>query len=300
MNAQPAIGFVLLLASAVLLLAAAARLSRARARRRLFDGAEAKAASSSRVRGLARWLAVAGFRRGDAPALFVAATAGAVCLAGVAASVWLGTGMGAYLASGLGFVPGPAGALLALIIEGAPALMLLGLAAAPWLFVRGARRARREAIEQDLPTNLELLATLSEAGFGFDAAIDRLLDSQPPRRPLVGEFRLYQRDARAGMPRSAALRRLAERTDVPAMTVLTSALMQAEQVGASISGVLRTQADDLRNLRRERALAQAEALEVKLVFPLVICFLPGLFVAAAGPAFYQFVQLIDRILRSGI
>jgi len=70
-------------------------------------------------------------------------------------------------------------------------------------------------------------------------------------------------------------------------------------MGSSLGGVLRTQADDLRNLRRERALAEAESLEVKLVFPLVICFLPGIFVAAAGPAFYQFVQLIDRIVREG-
>ena len=63
--------------------------------------------------------------------------------------------------------------------------------------------------------------------------------------------------------------------------------------------MLRTQSEDLRQFRRERALAKAEALEVKLVFPLVLCFLPGLFVAVVGPSFYQFVQLIDRILRGG-
>lgn len=297
---SPLLGLLLLLASVTLAAVAVPWLLRERARGRLYAGEASESRTGrGRPRGLARWLVRAGFRRRRAPAAFVASSVAALALAGVAVLLWLGAGVGDLLVSGVGGIPGPAGALLALVLQAGPIIVFVSLAVAPWLVVRAARRARVAAIEQDLPVSLELLATLGEAGFGFDAALHRLLASQPAGQPLVGELRLYQRDALAGMPRSEALRRMADRIDIPAMTVLATALIQSEQMGSSLAGVLRAQAEDLRNMRRERALAQAESLEVKLVFPLVICFLPGLFVAAAGPAFYQFVQLIDRIARGG-
>jgi len=296
----PLAGLLLLLASVALLLVALPAFLRARARQRLYVGAAEEARAGRAHPGwVGPLLSRAGFRRRGASALFVASALGALVLAAAAAFTWLGTDLGETLAAGVGVVPGPAGALMALVLQAGPLILFLAIALAPWLVVRAARRARVAAIEQDLPASLELLSTLGEAGFGFDAAVDRLLASQPARQPLVQELRFYQRDALAGMPRVDALRRMAERVGVPAVSVLATALVQAEQMGSSLAGVLRTQAEDLRNLRRERALAQAEALEVKLVFPLVICFLPGLFVAAAGPAFYQFVQLIDRIARGG-
>jgi len=274
--------------------------ARERARARLQDSAVAASGRpADRIGGLRVWLLRAGYRRREAPVLFGLACAGALVLAALSLALWVGEGIGAALAEGAVFVPGPAGALVALVLEAGPAILFLGLALAPWLRVRAARRARVESIEQDLPLTLELLATLGEAGHGFDAAVERLLASQPRQRDLARELRLYQRDVLGGRPRTEALRRLADRVDVPGVSVLVSALVQAEQVGSSLAGVLRIQAEDLRNHRRERALAQAEALEVKLVFPLVLCFLPGLFVAAAGPAFHQFFQLIDRIVRSG-
>ena len=80
----------------------------------------------------------------------------------------------------------------------------------------------------------------------------------------------------AGRPRIASLRRLARRVDVTAFTIFVSALVQTEQTGSGVAEVLRRQADDLRDRRREQAVAIAMALPVKLLFPLVICFLPGL------------------------
>ena len=293
----PLLGLLLLLASVVIALVAVPWLLRERARGRLYT--EAPRSTRARPRGLARWLVRAGFRRRRAPAVFIASCVTTLALAGTTVLLWLSAGLGDLLVEGVGVLPGPAGALFALVLRSGPIIVFLGLALSPWLVVRAARRARVAGIEQDLSVSLELLATLAEAGFGFDAAVDRLLSSQPSEQPLVEELRLYQRDALAGMPRTEALRRMAERIDIPAMTILATALIQSEQMGSSVAGVLRTQAEDVRNLRRERALAVAEALEVKLVFPLVICFLPGLFVAAAGPAFYQFVQLIDRIARTG-
>ena len=82
------------------------------------------------------------------------------------------------------------------------------------------------------------------------------------------------------------------------MTIFVSALVQAEQVGAGFSNVLRIQADDVRNRRREEANMLAQALTVKLIFPLVICFLPAIFVVTLGPIFLQFLKLADSVGRT--
>jgi pilus assembly protein TadC len=165
------------------------------------------------------------------------------------------------------------------------------------LYVRAVRRSRVEAIEQDLPVTLELLATLSEAGLGFDAAMERVLESQPVDRPLPRELLTFRRDTVAGRSRVECFRRLARRVEVAAMSIFVSAIVQAEQIGAGVATVLRQQSDDLRNRRRENAMALAMALPVKRLFPMIICFLPGIFVATLGPTFYQFFQYVDTLLQ---
>ena len=151
-------------------------------------------------------------------------------------------------------------------------------------------------MEQDLPLSLELLATLSEAGLGFDAALARLLESLGDDRPLAREFRSYQADLLAGRTRVESLRRLARRLEVTSMAILVSALVQAEQLGSGIAQALRRQADDLRDRRRERANAFAMALPVKRMFPLVVCFMPGIFIWTLGPFFVQLFQIADNLM----
>src|SRR5262249_21375499 len=154
-------------------------------------------------------------------------------------------------------------------------------------------------IEQDLPLALELFATMGEAGLGFDAALAKVVRAQESHRPLVAEFTAFQRDMLAGVSRAQALRNLAHRADVTSLTTFASALIQAGQVGASIAETLRHQAEDLRQRRREEALLQAQALPVKLVFPLVVCFLPGIFVSTLAPVIYQMIQVAGGVLRAG-
>ncbi len=270
---------------------------RARARGRLFEeGPADEHALGGRLRG---WLERAGLRQPSAPSMFVVVCAVSVGFGLALALAWDGLGVGTMLAEGALQIPGPAGALAVLVLRGAPFVLAVGFSALPWLYVRRRRRERVAAIEADLPVTLELMATLSEAGVGFDSAAERVIEAQGRARPLGQELRGFRRDLLAGMRRIHALARLAARVELPAMAGVTSALIQAEQIGSGISEVLRTQAEDLRQFRRERSLAKAEALEVKLVFPLVLCFLPGLFVAVAGPSFYQFIQLIDRVIRGG-
>jgi tight adherence protein C len=154
------------------------------------------------------------------------------------------------------------------------------------------------AIEQDLPLALELFATMAEAGLGFDAALAKIVRAQGSDRPLVSEFVNFQHDMLAGMSRTQALRQLARRIDIPSLTSFTSALIQAEQIGASMAETLQHQAVDLRQRRRENALLRAQALPVKLVFPLVVCFLPGIFVSTLAPVLFQMVEVANGVLRS--
>jgi len=103
----------------------------------------------------------------------------------------------------------------------------------------------------------------------------------------------------AGMPRAQALRQLSRRIRLPAMTSFTSALIQAELLGASVAETLQLQAADMRQRRKEDALLRAQALPVKLVFPLVICFLPGIFLSTIAPVMLQLMQIAGGLLRTG-
>ncbi len=246
---------------------------------------------------LRRWLFLAGFRSENAPEMFVAITLGAAIAGGTAAFLFWQSDAYARGLDALQQFPGGVGEVFLPVFYVAPWTIALLLVAAPWIVVQRARRARVAAIENELPVTLELLAALTEAGLGIDAVLGKLLDSQLEESPLSRELRFFQLDLLSGRRRVSCFRRLAQRIDVAAVSIFVSAIVQAEQVGAGIAQVLRQQANDLRDRRREDAMAMAMSLPVKRLFPLVICFLPGIFVAALGPTAYQFFQHIDTVLR---
>ena len=99
-------------------------------------------------------------------------------------------------------VPGSAGDVLALVLQGGPWILFVISALVPTIAVRTARRARMHAIEQDLPLALELFATMAEAGLGFDAALARIVRAQGSDRALSSEFVNFQHDMLAGMSRT--------------------------------------------------------------------------------------------------
>jgi len=274
---------------------------RRRALLRLYAGTDQAALAgsdwSSRDTPLARWLARAGYRRPNAQTMFIGAT-GAFVIVGLALSQVYSRILYRPLVDAIANVPGSAGDLLVLVLQAGPWIVFFVSCLVPTLLVRANRRARVRAIEQDLPLALELFATMAEAGLGFDAALANIVRAQGSGRPLVSEFVNFQHDMLAGNSRAQALRQLARRVDVPALTSFTSALIQAEQVGASMAETLQHQAVDLRQRRREEALLQAQALPVKLVFPLVVCFLPGIFVSTLAPVLFQVVEVANSVLRS--
>jgi pilus assembly protein TadC len=247
---------------------------------------------------LARWLARAGHRRPDAVRRFALATACTASL-GFAAALFFyqlpGARAGALALASLPVV-GPSFGALARAL---PWLAGAALAATPFWLVRARYNARAAAIEEDLPFAIELIAALARAGLGFDAALDGLIASEPAARPLVQELVRLRADLRSGRPRVDCLRRLAERTGVPAVRSVSIALVQAEQTGSSAASVLPLIAEELRLARRERLLARAEALPEKLVFPLTLGFLPGLLLFSLGPSIHQLLRLLDGVFGAG-
>lgn len=243
------------------------------------------------------WLSLAGFRRPDASVVLVTTSAMSL-LVGLLAAFMMRSSVVPYAVTTVSDIPGGVGELMAATFEAVPWLALIVISLVPFLVVRSARRRRVRELERDLPLVLELFATLAQAGLGFDAALSRIVQSQAAARPLIAELVNFQRDLMGGVPRLQALRHLAHRVDVMAMTIFVSAIIQAEHVGASIADTLRHQADDLRERRREQALLAAQALPVKLVFPLVACFLPGIFVSTLGPVLFEMVRVANSVLRT--
>lgn len=247
---------------------------------------------------LTQWLHLAGYRGPSAEGLFLGAMAASTALALAGVLLVQSSGLVELLSDSLGNIPGGIGDLARVIVSLTPWILFGILAPVPILAVRKERRRRVEQIEQDLPLFLELLATLAEAGLGFDTGLARIEDSESSVRPLYTEFRFYQRDVLAGVSRIHALRHLARRVEVNSVTVFVSALIQAEQVGAGLAETLRRQADDLRDRRKMQAVLQSQTLPVKLVFPLILCFLPGIFVSTLAPVLYQMIKVADSLLRN--
>ena len=148
---------------------------------------------------------------------------------------------------------------------------------------------RRKDMEKSLPDVIDLLVISVEAGLGFEAAMAKVVQAVPGE--LSREFSRTLQETRVGVSRHKALRSLAERTDVDDLNAFILALIQADQFGVSIARMLRVQADEMRIRRRQRAQEKAFAAPVKLVFPLVLCIFPSMFVVLLGPAAINIYQV---------
>jgi len=143
-------------------------------------------------------------------------------------------------------------------------------------------RKRQHAILLMIPDALDLLTISVRAGLGFDAALGKVVEKL--NGPLTDEFRRALAEVRVGKARREALRDIIPRTEVPPLTNFIGAIIQAEQLGVSISKVLQVQSEQLRIERRQRAEEQAAKAPIKMLFPLVGCIFPSLFIVILGPA----------------
>ena len=149
-------------------------------------------------------------------------------------------------------------------------------------------KARQKVILKMIPDTLDLLTISVRAGLGFDAALAKVVEKIPG--PLSDEFRRALAEVRVGKARRDALRDMVPRTNVQPLSNFIGAIIQAEQLGVSISKVLQVQSEQLRIERRQRAEEMAAKAPIKMLFPLVGCIFPSLFVVILGPAIISLVK----------
>jgi tight adherence protein C len=176
-------------------------------------------------------------------------------------------------------------------VSGGLIMGLIGLVfgyIAPEFWLGGRVRKRQKAILIMVPDSLDLLTISVRAGLGFDAALGKVVEKL--KGPLTDEFRRALAEVRVGKARRDALRDIVPRTEVSALTNFIGAIIQAEQLGVSISKVLQVQSEQLRIERRQRAEEMAAKAPIKMLFPLVGCIFPSLFIIILGPAIILIMQ----------
>ena len=167
-------------------------------------------------------------------------------------------------------------ALLATLVGGAIGYL------APEFWLGKKMAARSMGMTLQLPDALDLLTISVEAGLGFDAALAKVVEKM--EGPLVDEFRQALAEVRMGRTRREALRDVADRADAQPVTNFIGAIVQAEQLGVPIAKVLQIQSNQLRIERRQRAEEAAAKAPVKMLFPMVGCIFPTIFIVILGPA----------------
>ena len=184
------------------------------------------------------------------------------------------------------------GALLALVVTGlelpiyvAPVGACLG-AAYPIIWLRDLGRARQHQITRALPYDLDLLTLSVEAGLDFAAAIGKVVE-KGRKGPLCDELSVMLRELRLGKTREEALRNLAARVELISLTTFVQALIHADRMGTPLGKVLRILSTEMRVVRTQRAEKLANEAPVKLLFPLIACIFPTIFLMLFGPIAYE-------------
>jgi tight adherence protein C len=156
------------------------------------------------------------------------------------------------------------------------------------LYSRG--QERQAAIGKALPDTLDQMTISVEAGLGFDMAMARA--ARAGVGPLADELVRTLQEVQLGVPRTKAMRNLAERTDQNDLRRFVLAVVQADGYGIPIADVLRVQAAEQRVARRQRAEEHAMKIPVKIAFPLIVCIMPTLFIVILGPAAIQLARTL--------
>lgn len=152
----------------------------------------------------------------------------------------------------------------------------------PMFWLNNKIKVRQHDIQKALPDALDLLTISVEAGLGFDAAMSKVTEKSD--NELSRAFGRVSAEIRLGKLRREALRDMANRADVADVTTFIAAVIQADQLGVSLSKVLRIQSDQMRVKRRQRAEELAAQAPIKMMIPLVFLIFPSLFVVLLGPA----------------
>ena len=163
---------------------------------------------------------------------------------------------------------------------------------APSFYVGRRAKARQKELQLALPDTLDLMVVCVEAGLGLNQAIVRVAEEIRHVSMVASqEFALVNMEIRAGTPREDALRNLGERTGQEDLRSLVAMLIQTDRFGTSVAQALRVHSDTLRAKRKQRAEEAAAKTTIKMLFPLVFCIFPAMFVVILGPAMIQILQM---------
>lgn len=193
----------------------------------------------------------------------------------------------------------PAITMFLLGLSGAASNLVVGISmfsfafgtALPLLMLNRKITERKNNIQKDLPDVLDILTVSVEAGLGFDGALAKLAEKM--NGSLVDEFSRVLQEIRIGVTRRDALHAMGTRCDVPDLSLFTTSLVQADQLGVSIGNVLRVQSAAMREKRRQRAEEKAMKAPIKMMIPLVLFIFPTIFIILMGPAM---IQIMDSFL----
>jgi tight adherence protein C len=162
----------------------------------------------------------------------------------------------------------------------------------PTIVLTNAVQRRQNEIRSALADSIDLLTICVEAGLGFDAALAHV--SKNTDGPLADEFYRTLQEVQLGRSRNEAMRNLAERSNVPELRAFVLAMVQADIFGVSVANVLRIQAKDMRVKRRQLAEERAMKVPIKVLFPVLFCIFPALFVVILGPAIMRIADVFTR------
>jgi len=182
----------------------------------------------------------------------------------------------------IGARQGPLGLALSLAAFGAVGFFL------PDVLVYNTGLKRQDQLRRTLPDALDMLTISVEAGLGFDAALSQV--ARNTTGPLAGEFYRVLKEMQIGKSRVAAFGDLRERTTVEELNTFVTALVQADKQGIPVANVLREQSREMRLKRLQRAEEAAAKVPVKILFPLVLCIFPVMFIVIVGPGAIQIVR----------
>ncbi len=196
-----------------------------------------------------------------------------------------------FIGGAVGFIfPVLVGAYIPALVL-APGLALLGFYA-PDLAVYQAAHNRTEQIQRDLPDALDLLTVSVESGLGFDAALGQV--ARNTSGPVADEFARVLQEMQIGSGRAEAMRSLGDRTNAKELEHFVGAMTQADKLGVPVASVLRVQANEMRVKRSQRAEESAQKVPVKILFPLIFCIMPALFVVIMGPAVISMMEVLGK------
>jgi tight adherence protein C len=201
------------------------------------------------------------------------------------------------------FVFGIGGGALALVLFAASpnttlfSLQTMGLVAGitftgfalPTLLVNRRIRANQKEILQAMPDAMDLLTICVEAGLGFDAAMKKVVEKWD--NGLAAAFARVLHEVQLGKLRREALRDMSDRIGVDEMESFVAAVIQSEQLGVSMSRVLRVQSDAMRVKRRQRAEESAQKAPIKMLLPMVFLIFPTIMIILLGPAILQLIAV---------